>query len=180
MNIFGIVSLLLVVAGSVWFLSTGLDGMGMLPPAGSEKVKESGVNSVIDSARTAADQLGNVVPNGRKIEIYNGISVPEDEISIDLSNQNLSGSLKAEIIMISELRTLNISGNNFTGLPAEIGQLTKLEVLNLANNPLTGLPNELSNLKNLKVLDLTGTQYSKQDLEVIKKGLPTNVKIIGE
>lgn len=175
---FGLVSLIVVIAGAVWFLSNGLNQMGMLPPAGSEKVEESPVNSVLDSARTAADQLGNTMPNGKKIEIYNGISFPEDSTKIDLSGKNLSGSLKAEIRMISGLKELNLSGNNFTGLPAEVGQLSKLEVLNLSNNPFTGLPRELGNLKNLKVLNLSGTQYSKQDLESIKAGLSTDTQII--
>lgn len=175
---FGLISVLLVIAGAVWFLSNGLDRMGMLPPAGSEKVKESGVNSVIDSARTAADQLGNSALNGKKIEIYSGISFPEDTTKIDLSDKGLNGSLKAEVRMFTELKELNINGNNFTGLPAEVGQLSKLEVLNLSDNPFTGLPHELGNLKNLKVLNLKGTQYSTQDLDVIKSGLPSDVQII--
>lgn len=96
---------------------------------------------------------------------------------LDLSNNNLSGSLQGEIRFLQNLRTLDLSDNNWTGVPAEIGQLEKLEVLDLSNNPITGLPHELGNLKNLQLLDLRSTNYSAQDLEVIKKTLPASTVI---
>lgn len=97
---------------------------------------------------------------------------------LDISNNNLTGALPAEIRHLSNLRVLNASNNKMTGVPAEIGQLEKLEVLNLSNNQLTGLPYEMGNLKNLKVLDLSGNDYAEQDLEIIKQGLPSDVEII--
>ncbi len=105
--------------------------------------------------------------------VFDKTSVQE----LDLSNNKLDGALQAEVRHLQNLKMLNLSDNNFTGIPAEIGQLTNLEVLNLSGNPITGMPYELGNLKNLKVLDLRDTDYSKQDLEVIKKGLPANTKI---
>lgn len=96
---------------------------------------------------------------------------------LDLSNNNLDGALQAEVRQMRKLRILDLSDNNFTGVPAEVGQLINLEVLNLANNPITGLPYEIGNLKNLKVLDLRGTNYARQDLEVIKKNLPASTEI---
>lgn len=98
-------------------------------------------------------------------------------VELDLSKNNLSGSLQAEVRHLSNLRVLDLSDNNFTGVPAEIGQLSKLEVLDLSNNPLTGLPHEIGNLKNLKTLDLRGTDYSAQDLAVIQAGLSSDVTI---
>jgi len=65
---------------------------------------------------------------------------------LDLSNNELEGSLPAEVRQLANLKMLDLSNNNFTGVPAEIGQLQKLEVLNLSNNQLTGLPYELGNL----------------------------------
>ena len=91
---------------------------------------------------------------------------------LDLSNNNLTGSLQAEIRHLQQLKVLDMSGNKFTGVPAEIGQLKNLETLNLSNNLITGLPYELGNLSNLKILDLSGNHYSEADLQIIKKGLP--------
>lgn len=79
---------------------------------------------------------------------------------------------------MQNLRVLNLSNNQFTGVPAEVGQLSKLEVLDLSNNPITGLPYEIGNLQNLKALNLKGTNYSKQDLEVIKEKLPSTTEIL--
>jgi Leucine-rich repeat (LRR) protein len=102
----------------------------------------------------------------------------ETEIEyLDLANNKLTGSLPAEVRLLQNLKVLDLSQNDFTGVPAEIGQLVNLEVLNLSGNPISGLPAELGNLKNLKSLDLSNTNYSKQDLEGIKKGLPEGVVI---
>jgi Leucine-rich repeat (LRR) protein len=96
---------------------------------------------------------------------------------LDLSNNNLSGSLQGEVRFLRDLQTLDLSDNNFTGVPAEIGQLAKLEVLDLSNNPITGLPHELGGLQNLQLLDLRSTNYSAEDLEIIKNALPASTVI---
>lgn len=98
--------------------------------------------------------------------------------SLDLSDNALSGALQAEIRNLQNLVTLNLSNNQFTGVPAEIGQLKNLESLDLSNNQLTGLPYELGNLSNLKVLNLSGNNYSTADLEIIRAKLPTATSII--
>lgn len=99
---------------------------------------------------------------------------------LNLSHNRLTGALQAEVRHLSDLRILDLSDNQFTGVPAEIGQLKNLEVLNLSNNQLTGLPYELGNLRNLKLLDLRGNNYAVSDLEIIKKNLPTSTKILTE
>lgn len=96
---------------------------------------------------------------------------------LNISNNKLTGALQAEVRQLENLKVLDLSNNSFTGVPAEIGQLKNLEVLNLSGNPITGLPNELADLKNLKSLDLRETNYSVQDLEIIKKGLLKDVII---
>ena len=98
--------------------------------------------------------------------------------SLDLSDNNLSGALQAEVRNLRNLQVLDLSDNDFTGVPAEVGQLSELRVLDLSNNPITGLPHEISNLKNLEVLDLRGTDYSEQDLQtIIAGGLSSDVEI---
>lgn len=136
----------------------------------------------IDAAKLAAEQLSNtgVSATGPKIEIYNGISVAKNTRSLDLSGRGLSGSLKAEIRQLTELEVLDISNNNFTGLPAEIGQLSNLKVLNVANNPLTGLPYEIGNLSKLEQFDLLGTNYAEADLAIIESRLPADTVIFTE
>lgn len=96
---------------------------------------------------------------------------------LDLSSNELSGALPAEVRKLAKLRRLDLSDNNFTGLPAELGQLSQLEYLNISGNPITGLPYELGNLKNLRELDLRNTNYSAHDLEIITQSLPASVLI---
>lgn len=110
--------------------------------------------------------------------------IPEyvfDQINLeelDISNNQLTGSIQAEIRHLKNLKILNASNNMMTGVPAEIGQLSNLEILNLSNNQLTGLPLEIGNLKNLKIFDISGNYYSKYDFDIIKKSLSENVNII--
>lgn len=91
-----------------------------------------------------------------------------------LNDNNLEGSLVAEIRKMPNLRILDASNNNMTGIPAEIGQLKKLEALNYSSNNLDTMPNEIENLKdNLKTLDLSGNRYSLEMIGEIKIKLPS-------
>lgn len=98
--------------------------------------------------------------------------------ALDVSHNQLTGAMQAEIRQLQNLRILDASDNQMTGVPAEIGQLSNLEVLDLSNNQLTGLPYELGNLQNLKTLNISGNAYSELDLNTIQKKLPTDVTII--
>lgn len=179
MQIFGLVSLLVTVAIAAWWLVSS----GPVSTTTSEdgSVQESTYQEAIESAQDAvgAVEVKNDPPaSGPQIEVYAGVSVPQNTKVLDLSGRGLTGSLKAEIRHLQDLQVLDISDNNFTGLPAEVGQLSKLQTLDLSNNPFTGLPYELGNLKNLKTFDLRGTNYAEQDLDVIRKNLPSSTVIM--
>lgn len=99
-------------------------------------------------------------------------------VTLDVSGNNLTGSLPGEIRKLTNLEVLDASDNSMTGVPAEIGQLMKLRTINFANNKLSGLPMEIGNLKNLETLDLRGNpNVSRQDIDNIKKSL-TNTEIL--
>jgi Leucine-rich repeat (LRR) protein len=177
MKYFGIIALLIVVGLGVWWTVKNLP----TETGGGNSTYQEAIDGAKSAAQKINDQanmksVSQTEPESIKISILDGIEVSSNSVIIDLGKKNLTGSLKAEVRQLSNLKELYLNDNDFTGLPAELGQLSKLEVLNVANNRhLTGLPQELGNLKNLKILDLRGTSFSKTDLEIIKKGLPESV-----
>ncbi len=97
---------------------------------------------------------------------------------LNVSNNQLTGAMQAEIRQLKNLKVLRANNNLMTGVPAEVGQLQNLQILDLSNNQLTGLPYELGNLKNLNTLNISGNNYSELDLGIIKEKLPTSTNII--
>jgi len=142
----------------------------------------------------------NLMQSQNNTGLENGVIVSQDKV-LDLSNKGLTsipmyvfsqtnleefnvshnlltGAIQSQIGQLRNLRVLNASYNQMTGVPAEVGQLQNLQVLDLSYNKLTGLPNELGDLKNLKTLNLSGNAYSKQDLDRIRSKLPAAINII--
>lgn len=180
MQMFGLISILVTVGFVAWWFTASV---GPTQPTQDENgvAQESTYEDAIHAAEDLVEQVevrDSISLSSRTIPVYDGINIPDDVRVLDLSGKGLTGSLKAEVRQLVNLRELDISDNNFTGLPAEVGQLSKLEVLNLADNPLTGLPHELGNLQNLRVLDLRGTQYSEFDLGIIQGQLPASTQIL--
>lgn len=110
--------------------------------------------------------------------------VPKDKLdnskvtTLDVSGNNLTGALPAEIRKLTNLEVLTAADNNMTGIPAEIGQLSKLKTANFANNNISGLPLEIGNLKNLETLDLRGNpNVSAYDISQIQPKIP-NAQIL--
>lgn len=131
-----------------------------------ERVYESIASYTVDISSQELTELPQDILKQTQIE------------ELDISNNEMTGSLPSEIGKLKNLKILNASNNQFTGIPAEIGQLEKLEILDFSNNKLTGLPLELGNLSNLQTLDLSGNNVSTFDLEKIQSSLPESVVII--
>ncbi|KAM3689884.1 hypothetical protein ACJW31_09G079400 [Castanea mollissima] len=84
--------------------------------------------------------------------------------SIDVSCNNLNGTIPEEIGKLKSLLVLNFSHNALTGhIPPSMGNLTMLESLDLSSNQLRGkIPMQLSDLTFLAVLNLSFNQLVGQ------------------
>ena len=94
---------------------------------------------------------------------------PRRITKIDLSGNNLTGSLPGELSLLTELRELKVDNTGgglrfkkLTGsIPAVLGMLANLELLLLGNNLMVGaIPMELGDLSNLRALDLADNQLT--------------------
>ncbi len=143
----------IVVFGFAYFLN------------GKTPLQNLGGGNVLDLSNKGLTQV--------PMDIFSRVNLVE----LNLSGNNFTGALPAEVRKLQNLQVLNLSGSNFTGVPAEIGQLRKLRILDLSNNKITGLPNELGNLTQLETFNISGNNYSQQDLDKIQSTLP-NTTII--
>ena len=81
---------------------------------------------------------------------------------LDLSDNQLSGALPADLADLEQLEALYLNDNQLSGaIPAELGKLSNLVRLLLAGNELSGgIPAELGNLPNLELLLLGDNKLS--------------------
>ncbi|XP_058111207.1 probable LRR receptor-like serine/threonine-protein kinase At3g47570 [Magnolia sinica] len=94
--------------------------------------------------------------------ICGGRRHPQRVTALNLTGQNLVGSISPYIANLTFLRRFDLTGNSFHGaVPDEIGRLFRLRYLSLANNTFTGeIPANLTHFSELQVLDLYGNQLS--------------------
>ncbi|KAM3746997.1 hypothetical protein ACB098_05G005300 [Castanea mollissima] len=100
-----------------------------------------------------------LAPKGEEMEYKENLKLVR---FIDLSSNNLSGSIPAEISDLFELRFLNLSQNHLMGkIPEKIGSMKELESIDLSRNHLSGeIPPSMSNLTFLSLLDLSYNNLS--------------------
>src|SRR6185503_12221039 len=64
------------------------------------------------------------------------------------------------LYQLTELRSLDLFGNQLTALPESLGHLSQLRTLDLRSNQLTALPESLGHLTQLEHLDLSANKLT--------------------
>jgi Leucine-rich repeat (LRR) protein len=153
-------------------LAIGVLGYLLFTKDTSPTQSEVNTTSETETAQSTSGKEINLSNKGLS-EVSKDILDDKSVTKLDVSGNNLSGALPAEIRKLTNLELLDASDNNMTGIPAEIGQLSKLRVADFSNNDLSGLPMEIGNLNNLETLDLRGNpNISKNDLSLIQSKIP--------
>ena len=91
------------------------------------------------------------------VTAWQGLTIKDNKVvAIDLSFNNLVGTLPEELGNLTNLESLNLFRNRITGaIPSTIWNLKQLKVLNIAFNKLDGkLPDTIGNIENLVTLEL--------------------------
>ena len=101
--------------------------------------------------------------DGVGIDMWHGVTVDADGrvTGLDLSNNNLAGTLPADLGTLTNLTTLDLSENQLSGTIPDLSLLTVLSTLNLSENQLSGeIPAALGSLPQLQSLYLGGNQLT--------------------
>ncbi len=97
------------------------------------------------------------------ISQWYGVEMKNGRVAgLDLSGNNLSGTIPNGFYKLSMLEELNLNDNNLSGtLSADIGKLNNLVECELVRNQLSGaLPMEIRMLAKLRYLDLSENEFS--------------------
>ena len=108
---------------------------------------------------TTNTNWGSTVP----IEDWHGVNTDGNGrvTYLALWNNNLRGTLPAELGNLDQLTELPLQDNHLTGSIPDLGRLTNLTLLRMWNNQLSGaIPASLSKLTNLRYLELRENQLT--------------------
>ena len=97
------------------------------------------------------------------LNTWHGVTTNPDGrvVTLDLSNNNLSGSIPPQVGGLAALQVLNLSNNNLSGsIPPQVGDLTALNHLDLSANKLSDSIPALNSLTALRVLDLSNNDLT--------------------
>ena len=120
---------------------------------------------------------------------WEGVSTDSDGRVVKLVLKDLTGEIPSELFNLTNLRVLNLSGNEgLTGeIPPQIGNLAHLTALILKDNNLIGeIPPEIGNLTNLRVLYLHKNPIGRRNTSHFGKPFATERldltgnKLVGE
>ncbi|CAI9274229.1 unnamed protein product [Lactuca saligna] len=137
------------------------------------------------------NQTGRVVEISLNYKSLSGKISPalgalESLKSLVIPSNYINGELPAALVNCNDLRVLNVTANNITGVLPDLSNLQKLEILDVSDNYFTGdfptwvgsmtelsalslndnnfeeggIPENIGNLKNLRLLNLGGIQLT--------------------
>uniref|UniRef100_A0ACD5WPQ0 Uncharacterized protein n=1 Tax=Avena sativa TaxID=4498 RepID=A0ACD5WPQ0_AVESA len=118
----------------------------------------------LETIDMSSNALSGVMPSG-------STRLAETLQWLDLSGNQLTGGIPAEMALFFSLRYLNMSGNDLhTQLPPELGLLRNLTVLDLRSSGLYGpVPSDLCESGSLAVLQLDGNSLAGTIPDTIAK-----------
>lgn len=106
--------------------------------------------------------FANWNPNDKNPCLWHGVHCVNGKVRmLNLSSLSLEGTLAPELGKLSDLRSLILYKNHFSGgIPKDFGALTKLELLDLRSNNLNGtIPEDMGKMLSLKRLLLCGNKF---------------------
>jgi internalin A len=130
----------------------------------ADKALQNAEEKIAEALRTGATELDlsceyNADDSEKLTELPESLGQLTQLQTLNLSGNQLT-ALPESLGQLTQLQTLNLSRNQLTALPESLGQLTQLQTLNLSRNQLTALPESLGQLTQLQTLDLSGNQLT--------------------